>query len=59
MSRDSFVVTAIDRATGQLLLQITGSKAVTLTEEEAARLRRHLAEAIWMAGGRDERASGE
>lgn len=52
MSRDSFVITQVDRATGDLLLHVTGSKPVVLSMEDAERLRRQLAEAIEAATGR-------
>lgn len=52
LSRDSTVVTQLDRATGHVLLHVTGCKPVVLPIETAARLRRHLGEAIRSAGVR-------
>lgn len=51
MSRDSYVITQVDRATGDLLLHVTGSKPMLLSIEDAERLRRQLAEAIDAATG--------
>lgn len=46
LSRDSYVITQVDQATGEVLLHVTGSKPVLLPVEDVERLRRHLAAAI-------------
>lgn len=56
LARDSYVVTQIDRATGGVLLHVTGSKPVLLPVADVERLRRQLGEAAEIAAeqGRDE-----
>ena len=43
--RASYVITTVDRASGEILLNITGAKSVRLTIRDSSRLRGHLEEA--------------
>lgn len=51
LARVSFVNTQVDRATGQIMLHVTGAKPVVLSVADAARLRRQLGEAMEAAAG--------